>query len=303
MPWRRRPNIRKLARKHDAGRLVRALGYHDYMTDRLGRMYDLGAGVRRDAALALASVAGTDGVDVGAALIRSLSDSSGEVRRAAARSLGSRREIRAAPALAEAALARHEPRYAPAGTAAADALLDLSGPDSVRALVTVVVQRDADLTLAREILTKMVASGGSEAARCACVTAALALSEGDGEVSERAAEVLVWLGRDSVEALLGLLGSTNGARLASIRALGRLGDLRSSDALVALLCDDDTDVRRTAAIALGDIADARVTQPLLAATADSDHGVRRAALEAVQKLGGPGASTDLDPWSSASGVD
>ena len=72
MLWRRRPNVRKATRRGDAKRLVRALVYYDRLSDSQGRLYDLGAGVRRDAALALASVADTGEVDIGAALIGAL---------------------------------------------------------------------------------------------------------------------------------------------------------------------------------------------------------------------------------------
>ena len=303
MLWRRRPDVRKLARRGDAVRLVRALTYRDYLIDRLGRVYDLGAGVRRDAALALGSVPDTYDVDVGTALIESLRDPSAEVRRAAAKALGARHETRAASALAEVALYSCEPRYEHARAAAVEALYYLSGPETARAFVATVIERGADYQRARGILTRLLANGRDDTAQSAASTAMLALSHGAGGAAERAAEVLVWLGPDGVEPLLGVLESGNGARLASIRALGRLRDLRSTETLVAVLSDEQPEVRQAAAVALGEIADPRVTRSLLAASSDSDYSVRKAALQALQALGATASLPELDARASASSLD
>ena len=303
MLWRRRPDVRMLARRGKTRRLVRALTYRDFVTDRFGRMYDLGASTRRDAALALGSVPDTDDVDVGSALIESLGDPSAEVRRAAAKALGARHETRAARALAEAGLSWRDPRYQHARAAAVEALFHLSGPEAARALVGTVIERGADPKRARDILCRVVASGRGDTAQSAASTAVLALLHGDGGAAERAAEVLVWLGPAGVEPLLGVVESGNGARLASIRALGRLRDLRSTETLVAFLSDDNPDVRQTAATSLGEIADPRVTRPLLAATSDSDYGVRKAALEAVQALGVAASLPEFESPAGASSLD
>ena len=303
MLWRRRPNVRRLARRGKSRRLVSALTYRDFVTDRFGRVYDLGASTRRDAALALGSAPDTDEVDVGSALIESLRDPSAEVRRAAAKALGARRETRAARALADAGLSWRDPRDQQAGSAAVEALFHLSGPEAARALVGTVIERGADTKRARDILSRIVADGRADTAQSAASTAVLALLHGDGGAAERAAEVLVWLGPAGVEPLLGVVESGNGARLASIRALGRLRDLRSTETLVAFLSHDEPDVRRATAIALGEIADPRVTRPLLAATSDSDYGVRKAALEAVQALGVAASLPEFESPAGASGLD
>jgi HEAT repeat protein len=303
MLWRRRPNVRRLARGEKTRRLVRALTYRDFVTDRFGRIYDLGAGTRRDAALALGSVADTDDVDVGSALIEALRDPSAEVRRAAAKALGARHETRAARPLAEAGLSWRDPRYEHARAAATDALFHLSGPEAARALVGTIVERGAEPERARDILSRIIARGRVDTAQSAASTAVLALLHGDGGAAERAAEVLVWLGPAGVEPLLGVVESGNGARLASIRALGRLRDLRSTETLVAFLSDDEPDVRQAAAIALGEIADPRVTRQLLAATSDSDYTVRKAALEAVQALGVAGSLPEFESRAGASSLD
>jgi HEAT repeat protein len=296
MLWRRRPNIRKLAHKHDVKRLVAALSYRDYWTDQLGRVYDLGAAVRRDAALALATVAagvadGTDvgaspdRFDVGAALIRSLEDPSGEVRRAAATALGIRAEERAVSALADTALSSSPaPRYKASQVAAVKALVALDGPDTAETFVKVVVERTDDLEHAREILTRIIAKGGAETARSASAAATFALSRHERHVQDRAAEILTWLGPDSVSTLVSVV-QQDGACIPAIRALGKLHALDSSEALVGLLSHDDAAVRQAAAAALGEISDPRVARRLLDTTGDSDYRVREAAIEAVKKLG------------------
>lgn len=282
----RRPNVSKLAKRRDLKGLVAALSYHDHIADSLDRVYDLGASVRRDAVLALASMPAGDEVDIGAALIVSLGDSSGEVRRAAATSLGIRREPRAIMALAKGALTWERLGYESAGDAALDALLGLAGPDAAETFVDVAVCNEADPARGREILTRLTDRGGEESATAALDRATATLSHAsDQEVARHAADILVWLGANSVEPLLGLLQAPGEVRRQSIRALGELHDLRSTESLLALLSDDDPEVRRAAATALGQISDPRAIKPLLDTTADSDFGVREAALEAIQKFG------------------
>ena len=282
----RRPRVRTLARKRDSKRLVAALGYHDHVADSLDRVYDLGAGVRRDAALALGSMPESGELDVGAALIRSLGDPSGEVRRAAAQSLRSRRERRAMPALARAALTWVEPRYGLARAAAEDAIVGLADDATAQTLIAIAVHADGiDAERMREILVRLVTARGQDHARSASDAALLALSTGEGAVCERAAEILVWLGSASVEPLLQISGQPGAARVPAIRALGELRDLRAAESLSQLLRDSDPDVRHAAAEALGGMSDPRVAKPLLDATTDSEYRVREAALEAVQRLG------------------
>ena len=285
MIWRRRPNVPRLASKGNAKRLVRALGYHDQVSDTEGRLYDLGAGVRRDAAVALASVADSGDVDIGAALIAALGDASGEVRRAAASALGARRDERATAPLADAVLTWHDRRYEAARRAAADALIDLSGPESAAELVRMVIDRAPDPTLARELVAGMVGHGGPETARSACAIAAAELSADDHAIAARAAEVLSWVGPIAVEPLMAALDDPSAARIAAIQALGHLGELRPTDALSTLLSDDDADVRAAAAAALGQIANPAAAQALIGASNDPDQAVRSAALEAIRRLG------------------
>jgi HEAT repeat protein len=282
MFWRRRPNVHKLARKGRTKRLVAALSYSDHLIDRLGRVYDLGTSVRRDAALALATVAERDDVDVGTALMRSLGDPSAQVRSAAANALAARRDRRAVPALTEAALTWNG-RYESARAGALEALSTLAGPDTARTVVTTLVERGSGMGRAADILGATI--NGSEAVSAQAVMAALlAVSQRHGPAAERAAEILVWLGSESVEPLIGVLdGGTRS--LPAIRALGRLRDLRATDSLVRLLSEDNPDVRQAAAEALGDVSDPRARGPLLEASGDLNYRVRETALNALQRIG------------------
>jgi HEAT repeat protein len=67
-------------------------------------------------------------------------------------------------------------------------------------------------------------------------------------------------------------------------ALGRLGDERAVEPLIAAMDDPDPRVRKKAAWALGQIGDLRGQRPLLAAMRDGDEDVREIAEEAYEIL-------------------
>jgi HEAT repeat protein len=280
---RRRPNVHKLVERQDTEGLVKALGYRDHIIDRHDRVYDLGAQVRRDAALALASAPGANGVDPGAALIRLLGDRASAVRSAAATALSARRDQRATAALIEAALTWDDPRYEIARATAVDALIELDRAGSAAAFVTKLLEMTEGRPGAREILARII-DDGDDAARAAANVATAALSSGDPRLAERAAIVLTWLGPHGVGALIQALERQSAARMHAIRALGALRDVRATPPLVALLGDPDPHIREAVATALGELSDPRAAQPLVAAMEDSDQRVRQAALEATQKL-------------------
>ncbi len=82
------------------------------------------------------------------------------------------------------------------------------------------------------------------------------------------------------------------ARAADLRAdlalaLGRIGDRRGSQALLALLADPAPEVRRAAAFACGLLGDGGATPALLAAAAARDRETGRLAVEALARLGAP----------------
>ena len=69
-------------------------------------------------------------------------------------------------------------------------------------------------------------------------------------------------------------------------ALGRLGDSRAIEPLLAALADQDGDVRWDVIQALGEIGDPWAVEALTTALGDSDEGVRRAAREALDTRSG-----------------
>ena len=90
-------------------------------------------------------------------------------------------------------------------------------------------------------------------------------------------------------------------RNASMELYVALG-ARALPSLVALLKDDDPEVRIFAANLLGDIKDRRAVQDLIRATKDTNSNVRVASTEALGKIGAPEAVTALsealddEPW-------
>ena len=161
----------------------------------------------------------------------------------------------------------------------------MSGPESAEQVVGLLIEQPADATRARDLVTRMVASGGAETAESVCARAAASLSEDDEACAGRAAELLSWLGPIAVEPLLEALSRSQRAPVPMIAALARLGDLRAGDALLRLLEDADPQVRAAAAQALGQIADPAGAQALAAACHDPDRDVRAAALDAIRRLG------------------
>jgi hypothetical protein len=137
-----------------------------------------------------------------------------------------------------------------------------------------------------EILARLVGNGDARATQSASSAATAALRHRNGDAAERAAQVMVWLGSVSVEPLIEVL-EEDGACVPAIRALGRLRDLRATEALVPLVSDDDPEVRRAAVVALARTSDPRTRSVLLDACGDPDHRVREAAIAAIQKLSLP----------------
>ena len=74
-------------------------------------------------------------------------------------------------------------------------------------------------------------------------------------------------------------------RIGAAGALGRLGDSRAVEPLIAALKDPNTDVRYTAVEALGKIKDPRAFQPLMAALNDSKGEVGKVRAATVLALG------------------
>lgn len=82
------------------------------------------------------------------------------------------------------------------------------------------------------------------------------------------------------------LGSNNNwERGLAAGALGKLGDVRVVEPLIAALKDSDKDVRRAATGALGKLGDVRAVEPLLTVLKDNDDYVRGSSVWALGKLG------------------
>jgi hypothetical protein len=82
-------------------------------------------------------------------------------------------------------------------------------------------------------------------------------------------------------------------RHAATYALGKIGDKRIVDGLVAALKDSDSSVRWAASDALREIGDARAVDGLVAALKDEDSRVRVNAVVALVKIGGERAVDGL----------
>jgi HEAT repeat protein len=78
-----------------------------------------------------------------------------------------------------------------------------------------------------------------------------AVSDRDNNVSWRAIDALQRIGSPGIEVLINLLGSSDGEiRYRSVKALGKIGDARATDAIEGVLNDPNEKVRRRAELAL-----------------------------------------------------
>ncbi len=74
-------------------------------------------------------------------------------------------------------------------------------------------------------------------------------------------------------------------RHAATELLGKIGDVRAVESLIAALRDDNLRVRRAATVVLGKIGDARALMPLITALRDSELYVSTEAVNALDLLG------------------
>lgn len=286
MALKRRPSVDEFARAGDVGRLVAALQYRDPVVDGWGRLYDLGSGLRRNAALALAAVANGDAQEVTPALVQALADPSGEVRAAAATALGIRRDTVAVPALVEVLARSDEFRYARARVAAAGALTEMASGDTLEQAARTLMSCPGEPELAFEQLGPLLERCGSTAIARASRVAADSLSDPSQNARRAASDVLVWLAPESVAVLLEMLPSgSETSRASAALTLGRIGDRRATNRLVHLLDEPAVELRRAAAAALEALADPASVRALSrAASSDPDHRVRFVALRATRRL-------------------
>jgi hypothetical protein len=112
-----------------------------------------------------------------------------------------------------------------------------------------------------------------------------ALKHQNLHIQWRAAEALITLGSECVDALIDALNRKNkDIRLGCIEVLGEIKDLRAVDSLLRILDDASNEIRLQAALALGQIGDERAVGPLLSLLRDSDKYVRYGASLALQQL-------------------
>ena len=115
-----------------------------------------------------------------------------------------------------------------------------------------------------------------------------ALKNDDSRIQRNAIRTLAEVGKPAVEPLLAVLRDENkNLRWGAVGALGRIGDARAFEPLCAALKDNSEDVREAAAWALGKIGDTRAVGPLQAALKDDDKHVREAAEMASSALKRP----------------
>jgi HEAT repeat protein len=129
------------------------------------------------------------------------------------------------------------------------------------------------------------------------------LNDPDGPARKAAAEALGKIGDPrAVEPLIASLRDADeSVRSAAASALGDIGDARAVEPLIVDLKDEVSDVHRAAAEALGQIGDARAWEPLIGALTDEDRDVRTAAAWALRSSGDPRAVEPLiaalkDEW-------
>jgi hypothetical protein len=121
------------------------------------------------------------------------------------------------------------------------------------------------------------------------------LKDEGADVRCGAAEALGKLGdARAVEPLIACLEELDWAvRNSAAIALGNLRDARAVEPLIACLKAQDARVRASAAIALGNLGDARAAEPLIACLKDKDAGGRSSAAIALGNLGDARAVSEL----------
>ena len=163
-------------------------------------------------------------------------------------------------------------------TAAATALAQIGAPAAEPLTAALEQLDDGQRRSARDVLVKI----GSSAVGPLIV----ALQESDAKVL--AAEALGRIGdtRAAEPLIAAVADGHSPVRLAATKALGRIGDERAVPPLVALLGARRGDERRAAIDALGQIGDARAAEPLVAVLVESSsQQLRQAAAKALAKLG------------------
>lgn len=174
-----------------------------------------------------------------------------------------------------------------AARAHAAEILGIAGASAaVPALVAAMNDRFEDGSSVKAAATTALAKLRDATAIPLLVSELVLLDEGS---SRSVAEALVAFGSLAVSPLLELLADPNQAtaRVWAARILGRIGDSRATEDLIARLHDRDDLLRMAAAEALGAIEDPRAVQPLVRATLrDPAPQVRAHSAAAVARIEG-----------------
>jgi HEAT repeat protein len=281
--------IRVLQRGNEAARsdAAAALGYAATwlgkspdpraMEPLLAAARDRSPDVRLGAVLALERYRGERVVD---ALVQALPDTDEQVRKAAATSLVPQRDPRALGALVRAAA---NLEFHPSTTEPARKAIAAIGAPAVEELIVYLASDDyATACVAANALAEI----GDERA-VASLAATVALPNRISAIQHYAADALVRFGPAAVPALASALRDPridDAGRYAAVSALGKTGDLRACDLLVATLLKGSADLRVVAAHALGELRDTNSVDALLVAIKSDDSRLRFAAALALHKL-------------------
>ncbi len=247
--------------------------------------------------------------------IIALEDENPGVRRAAARALGTMKDLRAVEPL----IAVLRDRDGGVRLYAADALEKITGkdfggdvkkwqqwlaegkplpegrPTEEDEIARWIVALKSEDKFVRWAATRILGEMGNSRAVEPLITA---LKDRDGVVRWTAAVALSAI-KDpkAVEPLIAALRDENrGVRGDAAWALAEIKDPRAVEPLIHALEDEDASVRRAAAWILGELKDPKAVEPLIAALKDEDKYVRGAAQGALKKITGKDFGEDVERW-------
>lgn len=102
--------------------------------------------------------------------------------------------------------------------------------------------------------------------------------------------------RRAVDPLIAALDDQGRVKEVVVQALGEIGDPRAADPLITVLDDRDWEVKSTAAKALGKIGEDRAIQPLIMILREQNEIVRWNAVEALETITGESYGNDIPKW-------
>jgi len=126
---------------------------------------------------------------------------------------------------------------------------------------------------------------------------------GKGDCLLSVVDVLVAIGPPAVEALVSAVDDPTSDTFVAVSALGRIGDPRGGDALLAVAKDDSAENRRARPVALGAVADLvgpRAQETLIAALDDESSIRDTVQPTAARELGKIGDERAIEPLARAS---